>query len=261
MFEHVMAGLLAPVEAAGLLAPVEAAEVSAAAVLGGAPAPVEKISAARAVLARAELAAGLHTRLTGPGLGGAADGISLPAGLDALFPGGLVPGSVLAVQGSSSLLHTLTAASMGEAGWAAVVGGRDIGWLAAAEAGMDPARVVSIPKPGPAAADVVAACVDGFGVVVVGDMDLGAGACRSLTGRVRSKGAVLLATGSWPGAAVVRARVRGAEIGPDGLTERTLTVTREGMPTTVVLRMGTVARPDPEHVAAAAERRHLQAVS
>lgn len=222
-----------------------------------------RMSAARAALAKAELAAGLRTRLTGPGLGGHAGGITLPAGLDALFPGGLVPGSVVCVRGSASLLHTLAAASMGSSGWAAVVGGRDIGWVAAAEAGVDLARVVSIPKPGAAAADVVAACVDGFGVVLLGDVDLGAGVRRSLTGRVRSNGCVLLTPGAWPGAPVLRARVRGADIGADGLVERTVTVRREGMGATVVLRMGSVARATASPTASPTSRpsRHLQAVS
>ncbi|MDO5494341.1 MAG: hypothetical protein Q4G64_01340 [bacterium] len=225
-----------------------------------APETTGRISAARAALAKAELAAGLRTRLTGPGLGGATEGIALPAGLDALFPGGLVPGSVVSVRGSASLLHTLVAASMGEAGWAAVIGGKDIGWVAAAEAGVDLARVVSIPQPGPAAADVVAACVDGFATVLLGAVDLGAGATRSLAGRVRSNGAVLLTTRPWHGAPVLRARVRGAEIGPDGLTERTITVQREGSPATVVVRMSSVARA--AHLPTAEPTfRHLRAVS
>ncbi|HZK04807.1 MAG TPA: hypothetical protein VFC82_03055 [Actinomycetaceae bacterium] len=223
--------------------------------------PVEAgLAAARAVLAKAELAAGLRTRLTGPGLGGATEGIHLPAGLDSLFPAGFAPGSIVSVRGSASLLHTLAAASMGETGWAAVVGGRDIGWLAAAEAGVDLTRVVNIPKPGPAIADVVAACTDGFSVVVLGNADLGAGAARSLTGRVRSNGTVLLTTGEWHGATTLRARVRGAEIGPDGLTERVITVTRDGMPATVVLRMGATPSAD-QQTGSTTARRHLQAVS
>lgn len=219
----------------------------------------DRASTARAALARAELAAGLRTRLTGPGLGGAAEGIELPAGLGALFPGGLAAGSVVNVSGSASVLHTLVAAAMGEKGWAAVVGARHVGWVAAAEAGVDLARVVAIPAAGPAAADVVAACIDGFDVVALGPVDLGAGARRSLTGRARSNGTVVLTSGRWEGAPTLRARVRGGAIGPDGLTERVITVSREGSVASVVVRMRDV--PHAVDAVRDTSARHLRVVA
>ncbi|MDX5400088.1 MAG: hypothetical protein LPK92_10270, partial [Actinomycetes bacterium] len=104
--------------------------------------------------------------------------------------------------------------------------------------------------------DVVAACVDGFDVVVLGDgIDLGAGARRSLLGRIRSHGTVVLA--AWPGSPVLHATVRGGEgCGSAGhLRARVIAVRRDGSPTTVLLRMG----QRPERLEAT--RRHLQAVS
>lgn len=210
---------------------------------------MDRATAARAALARAETATGLRSQ---PG------GVELPAGLGAILPGGLARGSVLGVRGSASVLFTLAAAAMGPSGWAASIGMADLGWLAASEAGVDLARVVSIPQPGAAVADVVAACVDGFDVVVLGDsLELGAGARRSLLGRIRSHGTVVLA--AWPGVPVLRATVRGGEgcgAGAGYVRDRVITVRREGMPAVVVLRMG-----DRAEAVDAAAGRHLQAVS
>lgn len=210
-----------------------------------------RAAVARAALARAELAVGVG----GPAAAVAPNYVTedplLPAGLDAVLPGGLPPGTVLGVRGAASLRNILTAAAMGEDGWAVFVGFRDVGWVACAEAGCDLARVVVVPAAGPTPAQVVAACVDAFGVVVLGDVAIGAGERRSLAGRVRSNGAVLLAT-SWPGAPTLEARVHGSQIGPDGLTSRTISVTREGTNTTAMIQMGQKASAGP--------RRHLEAV-
>lgn len=202
------------------------------------------LASARAALARAETSVGLRARLSG---GSGDSSVQLPAGLDALFPAGLARGSVVGITGSASLTWTVAAAAMGQAGWAAVVGQGDAGWVAAAEAGVDLARVAVVPAPGASVSEVVTACVDGFDVVVLGGAaDVGAGVRRSLLGRVRSHGTVLLTATPWPGAPVLRVRVRqSVGCGVDGsghLTERTLVVGREGSAATVLVRMGAVAR-------------------
>lgn len=204
----------------------------------------DRLAVARDALSRAETAAGVRSRDAG---------VSLPAGLGALLPGGLPRGSVLGIQGSTSLVFAVMAAAMGSSGWAAVVGRGDLGWVAASEAGVDLTRVIHVPRPGGAPADVVAACVDGFDVVVLGDaVALGAGVRRSLAGRIRAHGTVVLA--NWPGAPVLRATVHGGDGCADGaghVRGRSLSVRREGMPAVVVLRMESRLLP----------RRHLQAVS
>lgn len=205
----------------------------------------DRVAVARAALARAETATGVRS-----GLGA----VDLPAPLGALFPGGLSRGGVLGVRGSTSVLFSVMAAAMGPSGWAASIGMADLGWLAASEAGVDLARVVSIPRVGAAAADVVAACVDGFDVVVLGDLDLGAGARRSLLGRIRSHGTVVLA--DWPGSPALQATARGGDgcgAGSGHLRDRVVSVQRDGL--TVMLRMG--SRP----AELAPATRHLQAVS
>lgn len=202
------------------------------------------LMSARAALARAETSVGLRTRLAEPSGEGV---VALPAGLGALFPAGLPRGSVVGVAGSASLTWVLLAAAMGQAGWAAVVGQKDAGWVAAAEAGVDLARVAALPAPGSAVEEAVAACVDGFDAVVLGaGADVGAGARRSLLGRVRSHGTVLLTATPWPGAPLLRARVKETSgctaDGSGHVTERTLVVSREGSGTTVLVRMGQTAQ-------------------
>lgn len=190
---------------------------------------------ARSVLARAEMATGVRTRL-------GADAVPLPAGLGPLFPGGLARGSVVVVEGSTSLGCALAAAAMGESGWLAAIGVADMGWLAAADAGVDLARVVHVPRPGSEVDGVAAACVDSFAAVVLGSaVTLGAGACRSLLGRIRAHGTVVISSGPWPGAVRLRAQVRGSQgcaRGEGHLRGRTLGVSRDGMGEIVALHMG-----------------------
>ena len=246
-----------------------------------------KLHAARAALARAELAAGVRSKLelgvaaagggvasqanskqkvgAGPSAAeqGTATGDGLLAGLQSVLPGGLTPGGILAVQGSNSFRGALAATAMGNLGWAAFVGNRDVGWVAAAEAGLDLARVVVVPAAGPAAAQVVAACIDAFSVVVLGDIALSPGERRSLAGRVRSNATVLLAN-FWPGAPTLQAGVRGGEISPDGLISRLVSVTRDGFAATALVRVGVTPQAAGTEVAVTVQEatpyRHLRAV-
>jgi len=161
--------------------------------------------------------------------------------LAALLPGGVLPvGGVLAVQGSTSLLLGLLAAPSREGAWTALVGAPAVGLLAAADAGIDLARTVVVPAPGPDAPAVLAALLDGMDLVVVGpraaltDTDR-----RRLAARTRQRDAVLLATDRWPGAHVTLDARGGAWTGVDAgagwLRRRTLRVLRTGR--------GAAARP------------------
>ncbi len=147
--------------------------------------------------------------------GEVADHVPVPAALAGFFPpAGLRRGSVVQVGGSSSLLLALLAAAQGE-GWVALAALPDIGLQAAAEAGLALERSLLVPRPGPEAASVVGALVDGVDVLAVGDCRaLNARDRRLLSARLRSRGAVLLSTGHWPGADVV---LRAGEARTDGL--------------------------------------------
>ncbi|HLS26263.1 MAG TPA: hypothetical protein VK063_10360 [Beutenbergiaceae bacterium] len=129
------------------------------------------------------------------------DGFAVPPLLEELLPGGLRRGTIAEVRGSTSVLLALAEAAAGEERWCVLVGMPDVGWAAAAAVGLDLHRVVAVPQPGPEAAEVLGALVDGFDVVLVGPCpQLRPAARRSLGARLRQRGAVLLTDQSWPGA-------------------------------------------------------------
>ncbi|MCK6212213.1 hypothetical protein KZX45_16850 [Georgenia sp. EYE_87] len=220
-----------------------------------------RLAAARAALTRAETAAGLRTRLGGPGLStspvltgepglsvpappvtgpplthpaagsgahrsavpdpdlfapGADRSLPVPQVLAPVFPGGaLARGSVVQVSGSTSVLLALAAAAATDGAWCALAAMPDVGWRAAAGAGLALDRVAVVPAPGPDAAAVVGALTDGFDVLVVGRCPaLGERDRRSIAARVRTRGAVLLSTHDWPGAHLV---LRATRSGWEGL--------------------------------------------
>lgn len=157
-----------------------------------------------------------------------------------VLPGGLRPGSVVAVQGSMALLLALLAAATAQGAWAAVIGVVDLGVLAAAEAGVVVQRLALIPQPGPDPAPAAAALLDGVALVALAGTDrISPGARRSLAARARQRGSVLLPLGRWPGADVeldCRAGAWcGAEAGHGRLRSREVVVRAVGR--------GTAARP------------------
>ncbi|OFE10324.1 hypothetical protein [Rhodococcus sp. 1139] len=126
-----------------------------------------------------------------------------PALADLLPRGGLARGSVVSVDGASSVLLSLLASVTGSGKHAAIIGLPKLGLLAATEMGADLARCALIPAPGSAAIDVAAILLDGMDLVVLGL----AGAAvpptraRAVVARARSKGACLVVTeGRWDGA-------------------------------------------------------------
>lgn len=194
----------------------------------------ERLRRARAALARAEEQAGLrspaqrslsrHTSSRDPlppgaavralsgegsvlppgggvGLGVVAGGVATPdEGVTAPSVGGVdAAGAVLEVGAGTGSLLRAAAGVAPSRGWVGFVGVRDIGWLAAREAGIDLARVVSVPEPGPLAADVVATLLDGVDVLCVDGVDLSPSQQRRLAARVRRDGRIVLTTRAWPG--------------------------------------------------------------
>ncbi len=94
----------------------------------------------------------------------------LPA-LGALLPAGLPRGATLAVSGSAgrSFAVALLAAASQAGSWVAVVGVPGFGWRAAAEVGLDLARVVVVdPVPPAVVPECLGALVDGFDAVLLG---------------------------------------------------------------------------------------------
>ncbi|MEV6829874.1 hypothetical protein [Amycolatopsis sp. NPDC051102] len=123
--------------------------------------------------------------------------------LAGLLPGaGLRRGSTVAVHGGTSLLLALLASPTSAGSWAAVVGLPSLGLAAAAEYGVDLARVALVPRPGTELPAVVAALLDGVDLVAVHSETIQPAVARRLSARARHRGAVLLSAGPWPGADV-----------------------------------------------------------
>lgn len=128
-----------------------------------------------------------------------------------LFPwGGLRRGGTVAVRGSAALLLALLAAPVADGAWGAVVGMPDLGIVAAVELGVAVERLALVPRPGRDLPRVAAALLDGFDVLAVASTGVGESHARRLSARARSRGAVLLAFGPWPGAELELRCVRGA---------------------------------------------------
>lgn len=161
--------------------------------------PQDRIALARSVLAQAEAAHGTAVRALG------APTLPVVEQVAALLPSnGLRCGSVTVLEGSTALLLTLLARASQEGSWCAVVGFPEIGALAAAEAGVDLARLALVPHPGQQVGQVLAALVDGIDVVVVGpQLDRGQlrpAIQRKISARVKERGAVLISLQKWSGA-------------------------------------------------------------
>lgn len=100
---------------------------------------------------------------------------------------------------SASLALALMAGPSRAGDWCAVVGVPDFGALAAAEVGVDLDRTVLVPEPGEHWLEATAALVDVASLVVVRPPARVAPAvAEKLGARLRKRGAVLVALGSWP---------------------------------------------------------------
>ncbi|WP_086676815.1 hypothetical protein [Amycolatopsis pretoriensis] len=181
--------------------------------------------------------------------------------LATLMPDGLRRGTAVSVSRSTALVLALLAEATREGSWAAITGMPEVGVAAAAELGVELEQLALIPDPGAEVAAVLSALIDGFDLVVLGPAiarSMQAPLARRLAGRVRNRGAVLLAAGPWPGAdlelSVSNRRWRGlTDDGFGHLEFRDVVATRRGRgaavrPRTVALRL-----PGPDGAVAAGE--------
>jgi len=100
---------------------------------------------------------------------------------------------------SPSLAMALMAGPSQAGEWTAVVGAPDFGMEAAAEVGVDLARMVVVPRPGEHWLSVTAGLLDVAGVVVVRPPSpVTAGQAERIRARLRQKDAALVCWGSWP---------------------------------------------------------------
>ncbi len=124
-----------------------------------------------------------------------------------LLPGAVLQrGSVVGCHGAAavSLALSLAAGPSQQGAWVAVVGLPMLGLAAAAEAGVVLHRLVAVVEPAddPCSdslwADLLAACIDGFDVVVLGPgtQQVRPATARRLVARLQARGAVALAVGA-----------------------------------------------------------------
>ncbi len=127
----------------------------------------------------------------------------LPALRDLLPFGALQRGSVVTTGNWSMLCLALAAGPVAAGAWCAAAGIADFGVAAAAEAGLDPARLLLVPDLGPNWPRVVASLLDGCDLILLRPPDRpSAQTRRRLEAAARRYGTVLLVAGDWEGAQV-----------------------------------------------------------
>ena len=158
---------------------------------------------------------------------------TLPA-VSALLSGAVLRGgSVYSVRGSTALVMAMMAGPSAEGAWCGVVGMPSFGAEAARGLGVDLERLVLVPDPERDWLSVVAALVDALTVVVVRPPgEVTPGEASRLAARLRTRGAMLIAVGSWPGSEArleVQGNVwTGLGVGEGCLTGRQVTVAVTG---------------------------------
>jgi len=125
----------------------------------------------------------------------------LPALRELLPGGGLQRGSVVTSGDWGLLALALAAGAVADGAWCAIVGVPAVGVRAAAQAGLDPDRVLLVAEPGPGWAQVVASLLDGFDIVLLRPPEQPTAQLRrKLEAAARRYGSVLVIAGDWPGA-------------------------------------------------------------
>lgn len=127
----------------------------------------------------------------------------LPALRDLLPHGALRRGSVVAASGWNLLCLALAAGPVASGAWCAAAGIPEFGVAAAADAGLDPARLLLVPDLGQNWPQVAISLLDGCDLVVLRPPSRPpAQARRKLEAAVRRHGSVLLVAGDWDGAQI-----------------------------------------------------------
>ncbi|MGZ0146392.1 hypothetical protein ACXJJ3_04930 [Kribbella sp. WER1] len=156
-----------------------------------------------------------------------------PAVRELLAGAALRGGSAYSVRGSGALVMALMAGPSADGAWCGVVGVPSFGAEAARGLGVDLERLVLVPDPGREWLSVVAALVDALTVVVVRPPgEVTPGEASRLAARLRTRGAMLIAYGSWPGSEarfeIESSTWSGLGEGEGLLTARQATVTVSG---------------------------------
>ncbi|WP_157002830.1 hypothetical protein [Agromyces laixinhei] len=152
-----------------------------------------------------------------------------------VLPGGgsLREGTIVSVEGSTTLLMALLAGPSASGRWVAVAGMPEFGVEAASRFGIDLERLALVPDPGRQWLTVVAALADVIPVVAVRPVgQISPAEASRLTARLRQRGTVLLVAGRWPGSdasvGVEASQWHGLELGHGHLSDRDVVVSAGG---------------------------------
>lgn len=111
---------------------------------------------------------------------------------------GPILSGVYEATGGAALLLTAMKEVFTDQSWMVLVGVTNFGWEAAQRSGIDLRRVIEVRCPPTQAAQVLSTLLEGFEVLVVGDIELTFPQQRTLTARARMLDRFILTTRYWP---------------------------------------------------------------
>lgn len=150
------------------------------------------------------------------------DAFDVPTVLCSAFPVGIARGQALRVAGSMAFAALVAGIASRQGAWIAIIGVPDIGWSFFEASGMDCARCAYIPDVDTQAPQVVSAAIEGFDVVIIGDLRIDRREQAVLERRIKSRNGILVALGRWMAPALdvscANRGVSGLSAGPGHIT-------------------------------------------